>query len=296
MRTLLVGALAATLVGCSCPLRQQADANSCADLNGYRCFDRTVARDPIEPTPVSFETDSAPLEIKPAIAVKTEKPSSARASDRAGHRDLKIAKSTVIAAKVEPPASRIPLSTPTPAKIEPAKIEPAKTRSLDGQLPASNTADDAVANSNTRAIREQVESATAVAELLTVATLDHAETHTDGQETASEQPNKTDLVVYLLIARPEIKLVSDLTSKIIAVDEGHSGSGDNVRIAIAAAGAPEVKLSGSQANAVDRVFSGEVAAAVLTAVSPEAAESFPDVPGYKIFRIPLSPRSSKARP
>lgn len=291
MRTLLVGTLAATLVGCSCPLRQQTDANSCADVNGYRCFDRTAARDPIEPAPVSFKTDSAPLETKPAIAVKTEKPSAVRASDRAGHRDLKIAKSTMVAAKVEPPASRIPLSTPTPAKIEPAK-----TRSLDGQLPASNTADDAVANSSTRATRERVESATAVAELLTVATLDHAETHTDGQETASEQPNKTVLVVYLLIARPDIKLVSDLTGKIIAVDEGHSGSDDNVRIAIAAAGAPEVKLSGSQANAVDRVISGEVAAAVLTAVSPEAAESFPDVPGYKIFRIPLSPRSSKARP
>jgi MFS transporter, DHA1 family, multidrug resistance protein len=34
----------------------------------------------------------------------------------------------------------------------------------------------------------------------------------------------------------------------------------------------------------------EVPAAILTLVSPEAAEWFPDIPGYRIFRIPLSPR------
>jgi len=32
-------------------------------------------------------------------------------------------------------------------------------------------------------------------------------------------------------------------------------------------------------------------AAVLTLVSPEAAERFPDIAGFKIFRIPLSSRS-----
>jgi hypothetical protein len=30
-------------------------------------------------------------------------------------------------------------------------------------------------------------------------------------------------------------------------------------------------------------------------VSPEAAEWFPEIAGFKIFRIPLSPRSQKAR-
>ena len=36
-------------------------------------------------------------------------------------------------------------------------------------------------------------------------------------------------------------------------------------------------------------------AAVLTLVSPEAAEWFPEIPGFRVFRIPLSPRSVKAR-
>jgi hypothetical protein len=309
MRALLIGALAATLVGCSCPLRQQAGVESCTDANGLACLDRTAASQPIEPKPVSFKTNSAPLEIKPAIAAKTEKPSSAHARDRA-HLDEKMAKSTMIAAKVEPPASRIPL----PPRSLDTRLQPASNAAADSNATRadSHPAGSAVANSNTRTIQEQVAAATAVAELMTVATLvpapepkannkdraDHSETVLRGnvETTAPAQPNKMDLLVYLLMARPEIKSVSDLTNKIIAIDDGFSASNGNVRIAIAAAGAPEVQLSNSQTKAIDRVISGEVPAAVLTVVSQEAAEGFPDIAGFKIFRIPLSPRSLRARP
>ena len=312
MRALLIGALAATLVGCSCPLRQQAGVESCTDANGLACLDRTAASQPIEPKPVSFKTNSGPLEIKPAIAAKTEKPSSFHARDRA-HLDVKMAKSTMIAAKAEPPASRIP---PSPHSLN-TRLQPASNAAADSNATRANIADShpaggAVANSNIRTIQEQVAAATAVAELMTVATLvpapepkannkdrsDHSETvlRGDVETTAPAQPNKMDLLVYLLMARPEIKSVSDLTSKIIAIDDGFSASNGNVRIAIAAAGAPEVQLSSSQTKAIDRVISGEVPAAVLTVVSPEAAEGFPDIAGFKIFRIPLSPRSLKARP
>jgi len=99
MRTLLIGALAATLVGCSCLLPPQAGMESCADANGFACFDRTAASQPIEPKPASFQTDS----IRSTIAAKTEKPSSAHARDRA-HLAMKTAK-PMIAAKVEPSAS-----------------------------------------------------------------------------------------------------------------------------------------------------------------------------------------------
>jgi hypothetical protein len=310
MRALLIGALAATLIGCSCPLRQQAGVESCTDANGLACLDRTAASQPIEPKPVSFKTNSAPLEIKPAIAARTEKPSSAHARDRA-HLDVKMAKSTMIAAKAEPPASRIP---PSPHSLN-TRLLPASNAAADSNATRANIADShpagsAVANSNTRTIQEQVAAATAVAELMTVATLapepkannkdrsDHSETvlRGDVETTAPAQPNKMDLLVYLLMARPEIKSVADLTSKIIAIDDGFSASNGNVGIAIAAAGAPGVQLSNSQTKAIDRVISGEVPAAVLTVVSPEAAEGFPDIAGFKIFRIPLSPRSLKARP
>ena len=126
----------------------------------------------------------------------------------------------------------------------------------------------------------------------------HAETllRGDAEKTAAPSPNNTDHhLVALLIARPEIKSVSDLTSKIVAIDDRHSASNDGVRTAIAAAGATEVQLSEGQTKAINRLISGEVPAAVLALVSAEAAEGFPEVAGFKIFRIPLSPRSSKAR-
>jgi hypothetical protein len=261
---------------------------------------------------VSFKTNSAPLEVKPAIAAKTEKPSSAHARDRA-HLDVKMAKSTMIAAKAEPPASRIP---PSPRSLN-TRLQPASNAAADSNATRANIADShpaggAVANSNTKTVQEQVAAATAVAVLMTVATFfpapepkannkdrsDHSETvlRGDVETTAPAQPNKMDLLVYLLMARPEIKSVSDLTSKIIAIDDRFSASNGNVRIAIAAAGAPGVQLSNTQTKAIDRVISGEVPAAVLTVVSPEAAEGFPDIAGFKIFRIPLSPRSLEARP
>jgi TRAP-type uncharacterized transport system substrate-binding protein len=89
------------------------------------------------------------------------------------------------------------------------------------------------------------------------------------------------------MARPEIKSVSDLTGKDIAIDNRHSASNGKVRTAIAAAGAAEVQLSEGQTKAINRLISGEVPAAVLTLVSPEAAEWFPEIAGFKIFRIPL---------
>jgi hypothetical protein len=190
----------------------------------------------------------------------------------------------------------------------------AASAAADSDTTRANTTESratggAVPSSTTRTIQEQVAAATAVAERMTVATMasapepnnkdrsDHSDPvlRGDAEKTAPAQPNKTDLLVYLLMARPEIKSVSDLTSKIIAID-GHSASNGDVRIAIAAAGAAEVQLSNSQTKAIDRVISGEVPAAVLTLVSPEAAEGFPNIAGFKIFRIPLSPDSLTPRP
>ena len=104
MRTLLIGALAATLVGCNCLLPPQAGMESCTDANRLACFDRAAASQPIEPEPALFKTNSATTEINSTIAAKTEKPSSAHARDRA-HLAMKTAKPTTIAAKVEPSAS-----------------------------------------------------------------------------------------------------------------------------------------------------------------------------------------------
>jgi ABC-type phosphate/phosphonate transport system substrate-binding protein len=200
---------------------------------------------------------------------------------------------------------RIPLSPLSlQARLETAGNAAAKSVTMPAEIADSPPKAGAAANSNTRTIQEQVTAATAVAEQVTAATAvpapeqkanssDRSDTIQPGgtEETASASPNNTDLLVVLLMARPEIKSVSDLNGKDIAIDERQSASNDSVRTAIAAAGATEVKLSEGQTKAINRLISGEVPAAVLTLVSSEAADWFPEIVGFKIFRIPLSSRS-----
>jgi hypothetical protein len=175
----------------------------------------------------------------------------------------------------------------------------------------SHPTSDAAGGSNILTIRAQVMAATALAERITVATAvsapepkandtgrsDHAETALpkDAEKSTSAPPEDTDRLVVVLMAGPEIKSISDLANKNIAVDDRQSAYSASVRTAIAAAAAAEVQLSEGQTKAAERLVGGEVPAAVLALVSPEAAEGFPEIAGYKIFRIPLSPRAPKAR-
>ena len=124
-------------------------------------------------------------------------------------------------------------------------------------------------NSRARTTQAQVTAATVVAERVTAAT-----------------------AVVILMARSEIKSLSDLAGRNIAIDDKHSAASGNVRVAMAAAGAAEVQLTANQTKAIDRVIDEEVPAAVVMLASPEAAEGFPEIAGLKIFRIPLSERST----
>jgi TRAP-type uncharacterized transport system substrate-binding protein len=193
---------------------------------------------------------------------------------------------------------RIPLSPRSvQARLETAGNAAAGSGSAPAKIPDSRPAGVAAANSNARTVLEQVAAATAFAEHVTAAAAVAApeQKANTAEKTAPVPANDTDLLVALLMARPEIKSVSDLASKNIAIDDRQSASSDSVRTAIAAAGAGEVQLSEGQTKAISRLISGEVPAAILTLVSPEAAEWFPDIAGFKIFRVPLSPRSLKAR-
>ena len=193
---------------------------------------------------------------------------------------------------------RVPLSPrPVQARLETAGNAAAGSGSAPAKVADSRPAGVAAANSDARTILEQVSAATALAEHVTAAAAVAApeQKANTAEKTAASPPNDTDVLVALLMARPEIKSVSDLASKNIAIDDRQSASSDSVRTAIAAAGAGEVQLSEGQTKAISRLISGEVPAAVLTLVSPEAAEWFPDIAGFKIFRVPLSPRSLKAR-
>jgi len=149
-----------------------------------------------------------------------------------------------------------------------AKNEPTATRTPTPPPPLRTQLEP-----KSRTIQEQVAAATAVAERITGAT---------------GAPNNADHLVAIVIVRPEIKSVSDLTGKNIAIDDRYLVSGADVRIAIAAAGAPSVQLSAGNTTAIDRLVNGEVPAAVLALVSAVAAEGFPEIAGFRVFHVPLS--------
>jgi tetratricopeptide (TPR) repeat protein len=145
--------------------------------------------------------------------------------------------------------------------------------------------DTVTTDSQTRTTEELVTAATVLAEQMAAASGDH-------QRTASMSSNDTDPRTALIMARLEIKSISDLAGKEIAIDDKQSASSSDIRAAIGAAGAAEVQVSKAQTKAINRLFVAEVPAAVLTLVSPEAAEAFPEIAGFRIFRVLLSPRST----
>lgn len=147
-----------------------------------------------------------------------------------------------------------------------------------------------LADSSTRSIEEQVAAATALAERMTVATVAEARDIRANEKTKSPSANDMDLLVAILIARPDIKSVADLSGKTIAIDDKYSASNGSVRTAIVAAGASEVQLREGQTTAIHRLVNEEVPAAVLAVVSADAATGFPEIAGFKIFHVPLSPR------
>jgi TRAP-type uncharacterized transport system substrate-binding protein len=106
-----------------------------------------------------------------------------------------------------------------------------------------------------------------------------------------------DALVAILLTGTDIKSVSELAGKTIAIDDRYSQSSiDRIRTAISAAGATEVQVSKGQATAISRLVSKDVTAAMVGLVSASAADSFPQLPRLRTFRVPLSARSVNKQP
>ncbi len=200
----------------------------------------------------------------------------------------KPAARTRAAIQLVPNSNRMPRAKV--ATLPPAAKAAAHSDTLRATIGDSHSAAGSNGDPNTRTFHGQVRAATAVP------APEQKTKNTDAEKTAASSPNDSDHLVAVLMARPEIKSVSDLAGKSVAIDIRQSASNGSVRTAIAAAGAAEVQLSEGQTTAINRVASGEVPAAVLALVSPEAAEAFPEIAGFRIFRVPLSPRALKGRP
>jgi hypothetical protein len=274
------------MVGCSRQPPHQEAVESCTDKHGFACSNRTAADQPIKLA--SLQTDRRTKSAKPTIAA-TEKPQRHRARDTApAHLATKKAKPAVTAAKAQPPTAGVPLP-PLSLKTELGPKSSANTAAGSGTTelsvadPRSTVGPDP--NSISRTIKEQVAAATAVAEQMTVAT---AFARRDGADPVA--------VVAVVIVRPEIPSLSALTAKNVAIDDRYLVSIADIGIAIVESDGPVVQLSAGRTAAIDRLVNGEVPAAVLALVSADAAETFPEIKGFKIFRIPLLSRYLKPRP
>ena len=267
----------------------------------------------------SVTEQSAPVEPppaeSPAVHYAPEKPAlrsaPAAQNPKAARREgAKPAAPAV--AKRSAPLPAVGLAKPQPADVA-VNSKPAPTgvsKPAPADVAASPSANNAASPSAARTVQEQIAAATALAENLTASAAPAPQREANNAEASAQSgtaepgdtapkvaaaTDSTDNRVALLIARPEIKSVSDLAGKDVAIEDQQSASSASIQAAIASAGAAEVRLDEKSVSAVDRLVGGNVSAAVLTLVSPQAAEWFPDVPGYKIFRIPLSPRSVRAR-
>jgi hypothetical protein len=238
---------------------------------------------PVESAPA----ESAPLNLAPEKPVLRPARRAARPAT-AVHRE-----------NAKPAARRVAKQATPSRPAEIAKLQPAGDAAGNSEPAPSNVAvappvDDSATTSSAKTAQEQVTAATAPAEQVTAATpapqrdANNVEAAAPSDARESAATNNRDNRVALLIAHAEIASVSDLTGKDVAIEHQQSAVGESIRAAIMAAGAAEVRLNEEPMKAIDRLLRGEVPAAILTLVSPEAAERFPDIPGYRIFRIPLS--------
>ena len=274
-------ALAATLVGCSRQPPHQAATGPCTDERQFACLPRT-AHQPIEFA--SLKTDPQ-TETK----LKSEKRPPLRVRDRAARFITKKEKPASTRAKTEPTATRIPLPPPSLRTQLVPKSKAAADSGAIGQPTAVLSS-----NSKSRTMQEQVAAAIEVAERMTVADL--AAARDDVEPIKGEAPDNTDLLVAVVMARPEVNSVTDLAGKSVAMDERYSASSVDVWVGFVVSGPVSVEVSVGHTAAIDRLSNGEVTAAVLALVSADAADAFPEIAGFKIFRVPLWPSALKARP
>lgn len=152
-------------------------------------------------------------------------------------------------------------------EVRAAAVDPDVTGSIDGQS------------------RERIRVATVIAE--------HVMTLRDAEKKAANSPNVGEPSVAIVVAGPDIKSVSDLSGKIIAIDDRHMNLHTRIQAAFVVAGATDSLLTASETKAADRLLSGKVSAAVLTLVYPETG--FSAIEGYSVFRVSLEHRAMKAR-
>jgi hypothetical protein len=155
----------------------------------------------------------------------------------------------------------------------------------------------ATVTSPSHALKHQIQAAVAVAEQLTLIAMENAHaSHTSPSNDVTSQ-DKIPLVALVLV-HSDIGSVAALAGKDIAIDGRHLGSNREVRTALVAGGVFDIQIRDTSSRTIDHLVERHVPAAILTLVSRDAADAFPNITGFKLFEIPLSssPAQGEAAP
>jgi hypothetical protein len=143
----------------------------------------------------------------------------------------------------------------------------------------------ATVTSPSHALKDQIQAAVAVAEQLTLAAMENARASNTSNDATGQ--DKIPLVALVLV-HSDIGSLAALADKDIAIDGRHLGSNREVRTALVAAGASDAQIRDKGSHIIDHLVERQVPAAILTLVSQDAADAFPNITGFKLFEIPLS--------
>jgi hypothetical protein len=212
-------------------------------------------------------------------------------------RSLKVraaAAETQAAAPKSPvaaPETRTAGLTTQPATPEIKAAVPASSidKAIEAQILAATALADQFTAASTPLADEKKEVAENAGQTASILARDDTADKADNKETAAVSPPRAPDLVVLILARADIKSIADLANKDIAIEGKQDQFRDRIRSGLVAAGAPMIELRDGKASAIDRLVSGEQPAAILTLASPEAADGFPEIKGFRTFRIPLSP-------
>jgi hypothetical protein len=143
----------------------------------------------------------------------------------------------------------------------------------------------ATVTSPSHALKDQIQAAVAVAEQLTLAAMEN--THASNTSNDATSQDKIPLVALVLV-HSDIGSPAALAGKDIAIDGRHLGTNREVRTALVAAGASDIQIRDRGSHIIDYLIERQVPAAILTLVSQDAADAFPNITGFKLFEIPMS--------
>jgi hypothetical protein len=264
----LAAAVALALGGCSRQPPPMQPVPPCIDLKGAPCMVQ-----PDVSHPASWVPDREDVRMH-RRAKRHKRPHR--------HVDARHAAASAKPAAPQPVPTVVEASAPQ-AVTSPPSFEQPETRA------ASNAPAARVGGAT---VQEQVAVATALAERITALSalpvpIARQSNKEQQDTTAPREAAAPTRLVAVLMVRPGVRAIPELRGRVIAIDERYILVHDKVTAAIAAAGASEVQLMQGQGTAINRLTNGEVAAAVVALVVPEAADAFPEIAGFRIFRVPL---------